>query len=118
MRLATALAVAAIGVAGGVGLTAVAVPAASALPCQTCSPTPPPIPPPVTPVLNIDLAQQTPDRSAVNVVGWTADNNAPTTALTVRISVDGAAATTQTANLSRPDVAAEYPSTGRITAMR
>ena len=112
MRLGTALAVAAIGVAGGVGLTAVAVPAASALPCQTCSPPPPPIPPPVTPVLNIDLARQTPDRSTVNVVGWTADNNAPTTPLTVRISVDGAAATTQTANLSRPDVAAEYPKYG------
>jgi hypothetical protein len=63
-------------------------------------------------VLHIDLARQTPDRNNVRVEGWTFDSNAPTTALTVLISVDGAAPVGQTANVYRPDVAAQHPKDG------
>src|SRR4051812_3223782 len=85
-------------------------------------PHPPPIctrgdpgdPPPasISPALAVDVVRQNTDRNAIRVAGWTADGDAPTTPLTVRISVDGALAQTLTANGSRPDVAAAYPSYG------
>jgi hypothetical protein len=66
----------------------------------------------VTPVLNVDLARQTPDRNSIHVTGWTAQSNSPTTSLTVAVSVDGRNATTVTASVPRGDVAAAYPSYG------
>jgi hypothetical protein len=83
---------------------------------NTCEPTdsppPPPPPPPVTPVLNVDLARQTPDRNSIHVTGWTAQSNSPTTSLTVAVSVDGRNATTVTASVPRGDVAAAHPTYG------
>ena len=64
------------------------------------------------PVVAIDVARQTTDRSAVRVSGWTADIDSPLTALTVRITVDGVQAHAMTASGSRPDVAAAYPHYG------
>lgn len=88
-------------------------PAALALPCRAChghsDPPPPPLP---APTVSIDLARQAPDRGSIHVSGWTAEANAPTTPLTVLISVDGGSATGVTANVSRPDVAAKYPTYG------
>jgi Clostridium epsilon toxin ETX/Bacillus mosquitocidal toxin MTX2 len=66
----------------------------------------------VTPVLNVDLARQTPDRNSIHVTGWTAQSNSPTTSLTVAVSVDGRNATTVTASVPRGDVAAAHPSYG------
>jgi hypothetical protein len=110
-----------VGMAGAIG----AAPSASALPCQLCGPghlpSPPPAPPrqpqpppppAITPALSIDMARQTPDRGSVHVVGWTAQSNAPTTPLTVQISLDGASPTSLTANVARSDVAAAYPADG------
>jgi hypothetical protein len=75
-------------------------------------PDPPDPAPTVSPNLAVDVVRQTTDRNAIRVAGWTADGDAPTTPLTVRISVDGALAQTLTANASRPDVAAAYPAFG------
>jgi len=97
-------------------------PTASARPnCDVPNPPPictrggdpdPPPPPAISPTLAVDLVRQTTDRNAIRVAGWTADGDAPTTPLTVRISVDGALVQTATANGSRPDVAAAYPKFG------
>lgn len=109
--VAFAIALAATGTS--LGLLA---PAASALPCRTCDggggPPDPPDPPTVTPVLTVELVRQTPDRGSVQVAGWTAQSTAPTTPLTVLISVDGGSATSVTANIARSDVAAKYPKYG------
>lgn len=95
-------------------------PAAAAPMCDV--PVPPPIcdrggdedPPPKTyvPVLAVDEVRQTTTRDAIRIAGWTADSDAPTTALTVRVTVDGAAVGSWTANGNRPDVAAAYPKFG------
>jgi hypothetical protein len=65
-----------------------------------------------TPTLAVDVVRQTTSLNGIRVAGWTADPDQPTTALTVRITVDGATARTLTANVNRPDVAAAYPSYG------
>ena len=65
-----------------------------------------------SPVLELDLARQTTDRSGILVRGWTADGDVPLNPLSVRISIDGANAGTLTANASRPDVAAAFPHFG------
>lgn len=105
----------AIALATGTSL-GLSTPAASALPCRTCDggggPPDPPDPPTVSPVLSVDLVRQTPDRGSVHVAGWTAQSTAPTTPLTVLISVDGGRSTSVTANVSRPDVAAAFPNYG------
>jgi Clostridium epsilon toxin ETX/Bacillus mosquitocidal toxin MTX2 len=76
-------------------------------------PDPEPDPDPGTsPVLAVDLARQTTDRTGITVRGWTADGDAPQTPLTVRISVDGTLASTVAANASRADVAAAFPQFG------
>ncbi len=106
----------------GLGMALALVQPASARPmCDVpnpppvCNPNDPPDDPPPTgyvPVLAFDGAQQTTSRNGVHVWGWTADDDSPTTSLTVRITIDGASATTVTANQSRPDVAAVYPKYG------
>jgi len=75
-------------------------------------PDPTPTPPAISPALAVDLARQTTDRNAIHVAGWAADDDAPTTPLTVRISVDGAPAQSTVANGWRPDVAAAFPKLG------
>ncbi|MDT4979253.1 MAG: hypothetical protein QOG07_1132 [Pseudonocardiales bacterium] len=47
----------------------------------------------------------------ISVKGWTFDPDAPTTALTVNLSIDGVLSTVR-ADLSRPDVAVAYPYAG------
>ncbi|MEU8261571.1 ETX/MTX2 family pore-forming toxin [Micromonospora sp. NPDC048999] len=106
----------------GLGMALALVQPASARPnCDVpnpppiCDPTEPPDDPtPATyvPVLAFDGAQQTTSRTGVHIWGWTADDDLPATSLTVRITIDGASATTLTANQSRPDVAAAYPKYG------
>ncbi len=106
----------------GLGMTlALAQPASARPNCDVpnpppiCNPTDPPDDPPPTghvPVLAFDGARQMPSRTGVQVWGWTADDDSPTTSLTVRITIDGGSATTVTANQSRPDVAAAYPKYG------
>src|SRR3954447_12634447 len=75
-------------------------------------PAPPPPAPKVAPTLSIEGAQQTTDFAGIHVWGWTAEEDAPVTTLTVAISVDGGPATTITANKDRPDVANGNPSYG------
>ncbi|WP_204035011.1 ETX/MTX2 family pore-forming toxin [Micromonospora qiuiae] len=97
-----------------------AQPASAAPNCDV--PTPPPIcdfelpedPPPPTyaPVLAFDGARQTVSPSGVHVWGWTADDDAPTTPLTVNITIDGVLARSMVANQNRSDVAAAYPKYG------
>ena len=116
-RIGVTLAAFAVVLAASFAFIGAASPVASALPCWTCGgppvpPPPPPPPPPPTPTLSVDMARQTPDRGSLHVVGWTAQSSSPTTPLTVRISVDGGSATSVTANVSRPDVAAAFPSYG------
>lgn len=65
-----------------------------------------------SPVLELDLARQTTDQSAIHIRGWTADSDSPLNPLSVRISIDGADAGTLTANASRPDVATAHPQFG------
>jgi hypothetical protein len=48
----------------------------------------------------------------VSLFGWALDYDAPTTTLTVRVSVDGRAPTAIAAGVDRPDVARVYPGTG------
>jgi hypothetical protein len=45
-------------------------------------------------------------------VGWAIDPSSPTAATTIYITIDGQRAGAFTANLSRPDVAKQYPSAG------
>lgn len=73
---------------------------------------PPPPQSSISPTLAVDVVRQTTDRNAIHVAGWAADGDAPTTPLSVRISVDGSLVQTATANVSRPDVAAAHPSYG------
>lgn len=84
------------------------------IPPPACGYEPPEDPPPPAhaPVLAFDGARQTASPSGVHVWGWTADDDAPTTPLTVSISIDGAWAKTLTANQYRSDVAAAYPKYG------
>jgi hypothetical protein len=65
-----------------------------------------------TPTLAVDVVRQTTSLNGITVAGWTADPDQPTTALAVRVTVDGVTAATLTANVNRPDVAAAYPSYG------
>lgn len=74
-----------------------------------CVPNPPPS---INPDVRLDVARQTTSRDGIRVAGWTVDRSQPTTPLSIRVSVDGQAATATVANLSRPDVAAAYPSYG------
>jgi len=62
----------------------------------------------------VDGVQQTTSRSAIHVWGWAADLDQPTTALTVRISIDGGAANSLLANLNRPDVSAAHANFGAL----
>ncbi len=59
-----------------------------------------------------NLDEVTASESSVLVRGWTVDDDAPTAPLQVRISVDGAAVATVTANRNRPDVARSFPGSG------
>ena len=106
----------------GLGMTlALAQPAAAEPDCDVPNPPPicnrggdgdPPPPPAYVPALASDGVQQTHTRDGIHVWGWTADLDAPTTALTVRFTIDGAAAGSVTANGWRSDVAAAYPKYG------
>ncbi|GIE94560.1 ETX/MTX2 family pore-forming toxin [Paractinoplanes rishiriensis] len=83
--------------------------------CDREPPDPPPDPAPTySPVLFVDGARQAVTRDGIRVWGWTADADAPRTPLTVRLTVDGVAAGTRTADLSRPDVGAAYPFYGPL----
>lgn len=79
--------------------------------CDPGDPYEPPDPS-YAPVLNVDGAQQTTSRNGVHVWGWTADDDAPTTSLTVNISYGGISAGSVTANVYRADVANVYPKYG------
>lgn len=68
-------------------------------------------PPPVNPIGPLDLVTW-PQKGSVRVAGWTADWDAPTTALKVYTYVDGKLANSITANRSRSDVAAAWPELG------
>jgi hypothetical protein len=84
-------------------------------PPPICDPDREPRPPPkpsVSPTGSLDLARQTTDRTGIRVAGWSADGDAPTTPLSVRIDVDGSAIQTITAGVSRPDVGAAHPKFG------
>ncbi|BCJ65758.1 hypothetical protein GCM10009779_02010 [Polymorphospora rubra] len=74
---------------------------------------PEPTPPGQVPVLAFDGARQVVyPHNGIHIWGWTADDDAPTTPLTVSISIDGKPAHTMTANQVRTDVAAAYPKYG------
>jgi hypothetical protein len=66
-------------------------------------------PPANSPVLALDIARQSTDRIAVRVAGWAADVDAPTSPLTVRITIDDTDVKALTADAARPDVAAAFP---------
>jgi hypothetical protein len=97
-------------------VAALAVGAASATPSFAVPPCWPdceePPPPSRPPVVALDTARQTTDGGSVHVAGWAADPDAPLTPLTVKISIDGAAASTVTADGSRPDVGTRHPQYG------
>ena len=120
MRVRRSAAVLSAVVTGWTMALVMAQPASAAINCDVptppprCNYEPPDDPPPVTyvPVLAFDGARQTVSPSGVHVWGWTADDDAPTTALTVNISIDGVLARTMVANQHRPDVAAAYPKYG------
>ena len=113
------------GVVALVALFTVAVPSALALPpgeyepfpeCPrgyewvdgSCEKIPRPVPPAAEPKLLIDLARQMPDRKSLRLVGWTADADAPTTPLTIRIYIDGVHAKTMVADAPRPPTVPPY----------
>ncbi|WP_327022900.1 ETX/MTX2 family pore-forming toxin [Micromonospora sp. NBC_01739] len=121
MRVARSVAVLTAVVTGWAAALVTAQPAAAAPYCDVPVPPPacgpglpedPPPPPSHVPVLAFDGAQQTVTRDGVNIWGWTADDDAPTTPLTVNIHIDGTLARSMVANQHRPDVAAVYPRFG------
>jgi len=65
-------------------------------------PPPPPPPPSNSPVVALDLARQTTDRTAIRVSGRATDADQPQAALTVRISVDGVQVKSVIANQPDP----------------
>ena len=78
---------------------------------------PTPSPPPRTPSANepfgaFDLAQQSTTKDRIHLAGWAADRDTPTSPISVRIIVDGAAVTTIAAGANRPDVAAAHAEVG------
>ncbi|AEB42716.1 ETX/MTX2 family pore-forming toxin [Micromonospora maris] len=121
MRVRKSAAVLSTVVTGWVMVLVAAQPASAApncnvpIPPPACGYEPPEDPPPPSgfvPVLAFDGARQTVSRDGVHVWGWTADNDAPTTALNVNISIDGTQVRSMVANQHRPDVAAAYPNYG------
>lgn len=81
---------------------------------RRCLPDPPPPPPPApvnNPFGSLDAVRQTTSQDGVLIQGWAADSDAPTTPLTVKISIDGGVQTF-TAGSARDDVAAAYPGFG------
>jgi hypothetical protein len=60
----------------------------------------------------VDGVRQTTTLDGIHIWGWTADLDAPRTALTVRITIDGSLADTRAAELARPDVGAALPHFG------
>jgi len=120
MRAARSVAVLTAVVTGWAAALVMAQPAAASPLCNV--PVPPPVcgpglpedPEPVgfDPVLTFDGAQQTVAPDGVRVWGWTADDDAPTTPLTVNISIGGTVVRSMVANQHRPDVAALYPRFG------
>lgn len=68
-------------------------------------------PPPVNPIGPLELVTW-PQKGSVRVAGWTADWDAPRTALQVHTYVDGKGVNSTTANRTRSDVGAAWPELG------
>ena len=80
---------------------------------RTPTPSPPrPTPPANQPFGAFDLAQQTTTKDRIHLVGWAADQDTPSSPISVRIVVDNGPATMITAGTSRPDVAATIAGIG------
>lgn len=99
------------------GIATLALPMLTATPAQAicdkekdplCGTQPPPPPSYASPFVHIDSARQTPALNQVRIIGWTADNDFPTTPLTVSFEVDGNIVSTGIANLIRPDLLTGY----------
>ncbi|MGW4463856.1 ETX/MTX2 family pore-forming toxin [Micromonospora sp. NPDC004704] len=72
-----------------------------------------PPPAPTTPLLSVEGVRQIPSFDGVRVSGWAADEDAPTTPLTVNITLDGVLSRSLTANLPWSGIPAGYgPSHG------
>ncbi|MEV4629927.1 ETX/MTX2 family pore-forming toxin [Micromonospora sp. NPDC049523] len=100
-------------------MTVAAGPAAAEPYCDRPNPPPAcdgpeePPPPPTTPDLSVQGVRQTPSFDGVRVWGWAADEDAPTTPLTVNITMDGVLRRSLTANLPWSGIPAGYgPSHG------
>jgi hypothetical protein len=70
---------------------------------------------PMMPVGTLDAATVSLDGDLVVVSGWAADPSSPQRDVTVDVYVDGDYAATTTTDVSRPDVAAAFPSYGDST---